>query len=43
MLRGVTDINSGNNNSINIDKSTTLLGNVFEALGSAGVNLASVN
>ena len=43
MLRGVTDIAKGNNNSVDIDKSTTLLGNVFWELLSAGVNLADVN
>ena len=42
MLRGVTDIAAGNSNSINIDKSTTLLGNVFAELLAKGVNLASV-
>lgn len=43
MLRGVTDIAAGNSNSINIDKSTTLLGNVFAELLAKGVNLASVD
>ena len=43
MLRGVTDIAAGNSNSINIDKSTTLLGNVFYELLSKSVNLASVD
>lgn len=43
MLRGVTDIAAGNSNSINIDKSTTLLGNVFYELLSKGVNLGNVD
>ena len=43
MLRGVTDIAAGNSNSINIDKTTTLLGNVFAELLAKGVNLASVD
>lgn len=43
MLRGVTDIAAGNSNSISIDKSTTLLGNVFAELLAKGVNLASVD
>lgn len=41
MLRAVTDINSGNN-TISVNQSTTLLGNVFAELLAKGVNLASV-
>lgn len=42
MLRAVTDINRGEN-YVNVTKDTTLLGNVFDALLSSGVNLADVD
>ena len=42
MIRAVTDIEAGNKNSVNVNQSTTLLGNVFAELLAKGVNLASV-
>ncbi|MEE1213230.1 MAG: alpha-amylase family glycosyl hydrolase [Treponema sp.] len=42
MIRAVTDIEAGNKNSVTVNQSTTLLGNVFAELLAKGVNLASV-
>ena len=42
MLRAVTDIEAGNN-TISVNQSTTLLGNVFEELRLLDVNLAGVD
>lgn len=42
MLRAVTDIEAGNN-TISVNQSTTLLGNVFAELLAKGVNLAGVD
>ncbi|WP_294428103.1 alpha-amylase family glycosyl hydrolase [uncultured Treponema sp.] len=41
-IRAVTDINAGGND-VSVDKSTTLLGEVFEALRVAGENLSNVD
>lgn len=43
MIRTVTDIEVGNKNSVTVNQSTTLLGNVFAELLAKGVNLASVD
>ena len=42
MIRAVTDIEAGNKNSVTVNQSSTLLGNVFAELLAKGVNLASV-
>lgn len=43
MVRKVMDINSGNNTSGTIDKTTTAIANVFDALMSAGYNISSIS